>query len=156
DSWTSPYAFEYAGGSDRRRGTPSPSVQFAHRVLSESFQYDWLGNMTSTGDDEGGFYDRSLGTIANGYEVGTGGPYQLLSASNQGTTNPVSEGSLTTAYDAAGNLTSMAVERSGTCLPTGASCNHRYWYDWNEVGQLARARRWDGDTSPATAPIPSG
>src|SRR6185369_8627539 len=29
------------------------------------------------------------------------------------------------------------------CLPSGASCWHKYAYDWDEVGRLVDARRWD-------------
>jgi RHS repeat-associated protein len=146
DPWTSPFAAEDAGtATDTRLATPSPHVAFDNRVTRQSFQYDWLGNTTATDDDAHGFYDRSLGTIGNG--TAGAGPYQLLSAS--GATSARS-GSLSTAYDAAGNLSSLAINRSGPCLPQSASCSQRFVYDWDEVGRLARARRWDL-TSPLAA-----
>ncbi len=40
------------------------------------------------------------------------------------------------------------MRRDGTCLPTGNSCWQRFAYEWDEVGQLARARRWDLTASP--------
>jgi len=150
DPWTSPFAAEDQGlDPDPQRATPSPHVSFAARMTSQAFAFDWLGNTTSTGDDAGGFYDRSLGTITNG--AATAGPYQLQSATNVGTApNIASQGNLTVAYDAAGETTSMAVARSGACLPAGSICSQFYAYSWDEVGRLARARRWDL-ASPGTA-----
>ncbi len=53
----------------------------------------------------------------------------------------------------------MALVRNGGCVPTGATCSQRFVYDWDEVGRLARARRWDlalpgaaSDPVPATTP----
>jgi RHS repeat-associated protein len=151
DPWTSPYAFEDGGGIDTRRSTPSPHVQFVNRVASQSFAYDWMGNITSSGDDAGGFFDRSLGTEV----MGGSGPYQLTGASIQGSPAGARDGSLQIAYDAAGNVTGMSVVRLGPCLPAGGSCTQRFAYDWDETGRLARARRWDGDSSGPAAPIPT-
>src|SRR5262249_10172962 len=63
-------------------------------------------------------------------------------------TSPSRKGELTAAYDPAGNLTSLLVRRGtgpsdAPCLPAGASCWHRFAYDWDEVGRLIDARRWD-------------
>jgi RHS repeat-associated protein len=150
DSWTDPFAFEDGGGTAPRLAEPSPHVSYAKRVGQQTYAYDWLGNSTSSGDDANGFYDRSLGTIVNG----GASPYQLTSASNEslggGTT-----GHLGATYDAIGDLVSMAVVREGPCLPSTASCNQRFVYDWDEAGGMARARRWDGDTSLATDPVPA-
>jgi RHS repeat-associated protein len=132
-------------------------VSFASRIQGQSFAYDWLGNTTATSDDAGGFYDRSIGVITNG--TATAGPYQLQSATNVPTTGGsalASQGSLTVAYDLAGNMTSMAVTRSGACLPAGALCSQRYAYSWDEVGRLARARRWDVATpGSASSALPT-
>ncbi len=121
--------------------------------MGASLQYDWLGNTSTTGDDASGFYDRSLGTITNG--TATAGPYQLTAA-NGGT--GARGGSLTSVYDAAGNLTSMAVDRNGLCSPLASSCHQRFAYDWDEVGRLSRARRWDLLLTAGTAssPLPTG
>src|SRR5512133_3937605 len=37
----------------------------------------------------------------------------------------------------------MVLQRDGTCLRSGASCWARFGYEWDEVGNLVRARRWD-------------
>jgi RHS repeat-associated protein len=146
DPWTSPFAVEDTGSApDPRLALPSPHVHFANRVLRQSFQYDWLGNTTQTDDDVHGFYDRSLGTVTNG--AAGAGPYQLKAASDA---DPTLGGGLTAVYDAAGDLTSMAVTRSGPCLPSSAHCLQQFVYDWDEVGRLARARRWDLATAGAS------
>lgn len=152
DTWVDPFDAEDTGKStDTRRAKPSPHVSFDKRALRQTFQYDWLGNTTSTGDDANGFYDRSLGGITND----SAKPYQLKSASNEATASPRS-GHLDTVYDDAGNLTSLSVARAGTCLPSASNCNQRFAYDWDEVGRLVRARRWDQPISgSATDPIPS-
>jgi RHS repeat-associated protein len=156
DAWTSPFDNEVSGGAvDPRRGNPSPHVAFDKRVLWQSFAYDWLGNTTRTEDDARGFYDRSLGAVTN--DTAGGKPYQLTAATNE-TANPAAsrQGRLTAKYDDAGYLTSMAVARRGPCLPLGAACSQRFVYDWDEVGRLARARRWDlADAGAASDPAPS-
>lgn len=150
DDWVSPYLAEIADTTGQRT-QPSPHVSFAKRVAEQTFSYDALGNMTATGDDAHGFYDRSLGTITNG--GANAGPYQLKQAHENGSTG----GDLTAAYDDAGNLLSLALRRNGPCLPTGAICSHRFSYEWDEVGLLARARRWDVSTpGTATDPLPTG
>ncbi len=151
DPWTSPFVAEDGGAApDPRLALPSPHVSFAHRVESQTFQYDWLGNTTATADDENGFYDRSLGTVSNG--TSSAGPYQLKAAAATGGRG----GSLTAAYDAAGNMLSLAVTRKGTCLPGTANCTQRFAYDWDEVGRLVSARRWDlATTGSATSLLPT-
>ncbi len=142
--WVSPFAAENSGDAnlqDQRRAQPTPHVDFANRILWQSFKYDWLGNTEKTDDDARGFYDRSLGAITND-TVGDK-PYQLKSATNAGGNPSTREGSLATAYDDAGNLTRLDVARSGPCLPNGAKCSQRFDYQWDEVGRLTRARRWD-------------
>jgi RHS repeat-associated protein len=149
DTWVSPFEAEDTGASrDPRRATPSPHVSFAHRMLFQSFQYDWLGNTLRTDDDVHGFYDRSLGTITNG-NAGVG-PYQLQSAAGS---DPALGGHVGTSYDGAGNLTSLTVARSGPCLPAGASCAQQFLYDWDEVGRLVRARRLDGGAATPSADL---
>jgi hypothetical protein len=106
DDWTSPFDAENSGTAglqDPRRAKPSPHVDFDKRLEWQTFNYDWMGNTSSTDDDAHGFYDRSLGAISNDV-------YRLTAADNS------SSGSLEAAYDAAGNLSRLQVERSGTCL----------------------------------------
>jgi YD repeat-containing protein len=142
DAWLDPFAAE-AGGStkDPRRALPSPHLTFGQRPLWETYQYDWLGNTSKTDDDAKGFYDRSLGAIRNG----TAGaqPYQIKGAAGGA---GLRDGALTTAYDAAGNLAGLSVVRNANapCAPSGTSCSQRFAYEWDEVGHLSRARRWDG------------
>ena len=155
DAWKSPFEAENDGLEDPRRAEPSPHVAFTHRTLQQTFQYDWLGNTSRTDDDAGGFYDRSLGPITNG--TPNAQPYQLKSADNSSVPGATSTGQLSTAYDAAGNLTRLSVQRNGTCMPDNADCSQRFAYDWDEVGRLVRARRWDlaaAALQPASAPLP--
>jgi RHS repeat-associated protein len=87
------------------------------------------------------FYERSLGATGTiGYDPAR--PNQLVSASG-----------VTAAYDETGNLGELRVSRAAGSCPTGSSsfCGQQYRYDWDEVGQLQRARRWD-----YTRSVPAG
>jgi RHS repeat-associated protein len=158
DVWKSPFDKENTepdAERDPRRAKPSPHVSFDKRVLSQTWKYDWLGNTETTGDDANGFYDRSLGSIANG--TSEAGPYQLKSASNKSTASP-RDGELSAHYDVTGNLTALSVQRNGPCLPTGSKCSQRFQYEWDEVGRLVRAKRWDlsaAEYEPASTPAPT-
>lgn len=160
DAWTSPFDAENKAASnpstlDSKLAKPSPHVSFDKRVRSQSFAYDAIGNSTQTDDDAHGFYDRSLGTITN--DTAGGKPYQLKAASIPSGTDRPRAGHLTAAYDGAGNLTSMAVQRDGACLPAGAQCSQRYVYDWDEAGRLVHARRWDlASAGAASDGMPTG
>jgi RHS repeat-associated protein len=91
--------------------------------------------------------------VTNGTALGK--PYQLHAASNEAA-GGTRTGHLSAVYDDAGNLASMAVLRRGPCLPVGAVCGQRFVYEWDEVGRLARARRWDvADPGAASAPVPT-
>ncbi|MBN2195457.1 MAG: hypothetical protein JW751_21745 [Polyangiaceae bacterium] len=137
DTWISPYQADLdAPEGDPRCAPPSPHVSFDDRVTRQTWQYDWLGNTTQTTDDASGFYDRSLGTVTTGPVAGAA--YQLQSAEIAGTGG----GRVDTKYDAAGNLVRMNLRRDGTCLG-GPTCSARFDYQWDEVGRLVRARRWD-------------
>ncbi len=146
DPWSSPHAPEHAGtrgpGPLGLRGKPKPEAAFTNRVKTESYTYDGLGNRTSTDDDVHGFWDRSLGTES--HDGANGKPYQLTGA--QQATGSYA-GTLTAAYDAMGNTTSISVSRPGVaCTPTGANCSQRFAYTWDEANRLVRARRWDGNS----------
>ena len=97
----------------------------------QTYAYDWLGNTTATDDDLQAFYDRSLGTVTNN-------GYQLSTASQ---TAGSKSGSLSTTYDAAGNLLSMDVLRNGPCTVTDGCTSQHYTYEWDEVGRLVKATR---------------
>ena len=125
--------------------------------MQQTFTYDHLGNTTNTGDDSNVGFDRSLGTVTNGRIDATGAhksPNRIEQAPG-----------LNAIYDAAGNLASLDVERT-PCPSTAPNCTHRFRYDWDEVGQLTRARRWDypagplpiwmgGSSEPPTPPPPA-
>jgi RHS repeat-associated protein len=129
---------EMATGDPR----PVPERRGATRIVHQWFDYDWQGNTTTTDDDAALRYDRSLGVIVNGGTDGQGaheGPNQLRSADG-----------IQTKYDAAGQLTELLVARS-SCETTVPKCSHRFRYEWDEIGQLARARRWDFPAGPVPA-----
>ena len=130
DTFVSPYAAEVADGDTTFPPVTQPATNA--RVASQTFDYDYLGNTAHSVDDSTPpvFYDRSLGTIANGMQ--TRGPNQIQSASIDNLHN------LSTSYDNAGNTTSVAVE-NGSNPDTGSV----YAYDWDEVGRLASATRND-------------
>src|SRR5512133_2498971 len=144
----------------RRRMGEGGQHLFTNRPMWQRFEYDWLGNLSESDDDAHGFYDRSLGKQSH---ANTGKPYQLSSATNA--THAASSGasgSTATLYDVTGNLRAMTVTRSTArlaCLPSGSGCNQYYAYDYDEVGRLVRARRWDSATAypaPTTSNLPSG
>ncbi len=154
DAWTSPFKPEEVGtATDPQLAKPSPQAQFDRRILWQTFAYDWLGNTVKTDDDAHGFFDRSLGPIVNG--LGGNAPYQVTSAANDAGSPGAHTGHLTASYDGAGNLVSLAVARAGVCLP--APCGQRFVYEWDEIGRLSHARRWDlASPGKATDPIPGG
>ncbi|MGE3671034.1 MAG: hypothetical protein AB7K71_15305, partial [Polyangiaceae bacterium] len=145
DAWDDPTAEPVV---DPRRAEPNPGVQFDNRIRYQTWDYDWLGNTTTTDDDAKGFYDRSLGTIQNG-SLG-GEAYQLKSASNR-TGSSTKPGDLSTAYDATGNMTELKLHRDGQCN-AGIGCNQVFRYEWDEVGRLVTAKRWDQDVSGTADP----
>jgi RHS repeat-associated protein len=126
DSFDPPYTSEEIAASVY----PRLAVTGGNRVTHQGFGYDWRGNITSSVDSTNGvvaFFDRGLGTIANG---GTGVD-QFSSA-----TAP--EGTVTTHYDAAGNLLSVTDTATAT----------QYTYSWDELGRLQTATRADnGNTA---------
>jgi RHS repeat-associated protein len=137
DTQIDPYAYERSNGR-----SPVPASTVPNRVAWQTFGFDWLGNLATTGDDGNVFYDRSLGTITHGsFNLG---PNQIQAAGPN----------LQIQHDEAGNLVDMVVQRSGPC--TGATgCVQRFVYDWDEVGQLARARRWDFASSDGMSVYPT-
>jgi RHS repeat-associated protein len=129
DEHVPPFHPEAIAG-DRR---PTPERQADRRMLSQQFKYDFLGNLATSEDNEHLRYDWSLGAMQYGRQTtgGTFGPNQLVAA----------EG-IIGEYDDAGNLRELTVSRP-SCSTVMPSCSHRFVYDWDEVGQLMRAKRWD-------------
>jgi RHS repeat-associated protein len=118
------------------------------RIASQSFATDWQGNLVFSDDNEALRFDRSLGKIFNGKgnDGRQQGPNQMLDADGVRAT-----------YDPAGNMVELVVNRAA-CWTAMPECSHRFQYDWDEAGQLARARRWDfapGVAAPAPATAPS-
>jgi len=158
DTWRSPHAPEVdtnVNNDDPRHATPSPHVSFAQRILRQTYQYDWLGNTGETGDDAGGFYDRSLGTITN--DSAGQNPYQLKSAALASGAGVTSPGSAQVRYDSAGHMVALGIDRGGACLAAGTTdqtaCDQRFHYQWDEAGRLFRARRWDGNNGGGTTSV---
>ncbi|CAN5807352.1 hypothetical protein BH09MYX1_BH09MYX1_35040 [soil metagenome] len=120
-----------------------PQRAISTRIASQSFDYNWMGDMTSSGDDKNiAFFDRSLGVASQ-----TAGPNQLTGANG---------GALAAHYDDAGNLVDLVVDRSGApCANVDGACSERFVFDWDEVGNLMRGRRWDSSTTPSNSPFPS-
>ena len=121
---------------------PAARRNLPTRPREQQFDYDFMGNTLATSDDQGASYDRSLGNVVNG--DGTGwGPNQLVTADG-----------VDARYDEAGNLVELKVSRPGNCPSgMGSRCAQWYAYEWDEVGQLSRARRWD---YASTLPAPAG
>jgi RHS repeat-associated protein len=120
--------------------TAIPFAEAPSRIADQLFNYDWLDNPASSSDDLALLYDRSLGNEL--YGSPTNGPNQIQSTS-EGT------GSVVASHDAAGNLANLVVNRNGPCSDPDGKCSFRLVFDWDEVGQLARARRWAFVTVPA-------
>lgn len=115
-----------------------PQASLPARTAWQEFAYDYLGNIKSSTSDAGpaGRFDRSLGTPTYGTDAD--GPNQLKTADG-----------VRASYDSAGNLVDLIVERPGPC-DHGRPCSQRTRYDWDELGQLLRARRWDLTLTPGT------
>ncbi|WP_442499339.1 toxin TcdB middle/N-terminal domain-containing protein [Methylobacter sp. sgz302048] len=136
--------YQYPGGPDAPAAASDrpgiPTAASAQRPAILSLKFDDFGNLAQTIDDATALFDRSLGDIVRGdFEAG---PDRLVTAAN---------GDVAAEYDAAGNLVSLTVKRSACSAPSGV-CSHRLIYDWDESGQLARARRWDFSTIDANVP----
>jgi YD repeat-containing protein len=132
DTRTSPIAYETGIGDTR----PIPERTLTARMRSQANAYDWLGTTTETSDPGNALFDRSLGPIVNQQtRLETAGAGAGVAAK----------------YDEGGNMVDLTVRRTGTC--TRGLCIQRYGYEWDEIGQLVRARRWDYGTLPTTEPV---
>ena len=137
DPFVSAYRPEALAG-DR---TPVAERDGVDRIQQQRFHYDPHGNVEASDDNEYLTFDRSFGEQHNGWTAaaplpaGTGGPNQFLEGST-------ADAPTTAAYDLAGNMTELTVSRA-TCSGIMPDCTHRFRYEWDEVGQLLQARRWD-------------
>jgi RHS repeat-associated protein len=133
---------EAVAGNNR----PVAELRGIHRVMEQGYAYDFLGNTVVAQDDEKLVFDRSLGTITHGHPAADGGvegPNQLTST----------DAGIAATYDRAGNLKELVVPRT-SCWASMPQCSHRFLYDWDEIGQLVGARRWDypAGAVPAASP----
>lgn len=138
---------------DPMRPEPAAMVTTSapQRVQGLTWEWDWLGNMQEWTDDAQQFYERSIGDIQNGYEVG-GRPSALYLASNMADVGAGGEGGFVQlGYGVGGNVTSVTVH--GQCVATTAcvadlsvcSCAvvQHYQYQWDELNRIGEARRFD-------------
>ena len=143
DSSASNQVAPFAAEQQAADAAPMPSQNLPARVKQQFFNYDWRDNVTSTTDDASAFFDRSLGTTQF-----TGvGPHQMTGATGSGAN------SLKAQYDDGGNLVNLVVTRDTSVCSSPTGCAQRFVYDWDEVGNLRRARRWDYATIPGTDPL---
>jgi RHS repeat-associated protein len=126
DAFIQPYAPEFAGTTD----APMPATLASTRIVSQTFNYDWLGNTTGSTDDQSLFYDRSLGTITNDLVY----PNRMDSA-----VGATANDNLSVSYDAQGDVIGVGVARSKPC--TSPCVLENLVYEWDELGFLARATR---------------
>lgn len=131
--WSDPLRAE--GGAPGSSALPSAGA--ISRIQRESFSYDAIDNLVANEDDRSLRWDRSLGRIQYG---GSARPHQLNSADN-----------VEVRHDVAGNLLELKLTRLSCTRRAPAACSHWFVYDWDEVGQLARVRRWD-----VVGPLPGG
>jgi RHS repeat-associated protein len=170
--------------ADPMRTDPAPLVSQlpAQRVRDLTWSYDWLGNMTEwNGDGSGGFYERYVGDIRNGYGDGDHRPGALYFAGDFDA--PAGErGYVELDYGEAGNVLAMTVHAqcanaSGAeCAAPGtpygdpsggpsdsarraaahATCacavEQHYQYRWDELSRLAEARRYDRSGTVSATP----
>ncbi|MGE0792116.1 MAG: RHS repeat-associated core domain-containing protein [Sandaracinaceae bacterium] len=144
------------------------------RVRTLRWEYDFLANQTVSDDDNESFYERSIGRIVNGADLGVGyRPSALYLATNlrDNTSDPLDEGGggwLEVYYDTSGNVRELAVH--GQCLDMDVStecyddttldlddrrdhlrshcrCTSEedYQYRWDELNRLVDAIRHHRD-----------
>ena len=169
-------------GADPMETRPAEMLPVAPPSRAEALEwsYDFLGNSTEWSDDADSFYERSIGAIANGVELGTDlRPSALYFATNIReplTTTEGNAGWLELEYGEGGNVTSMTVRaqcgpRAGqnVCTPGSstdelarrdslrATCEcdneQQYEYRWDELNRLAEARRWDRESGNWTLKV---
>jgi RHS repeat-associated protein len=140
DTQVSPFAHEESAASAR----PLPRVTESLRWMQQLFAYDGLGNITTsngrdgTTDDVGTAYDRGFGDASYGPFMG---PNLLRTSSPE---VPAAGGGTQLFYDSAGNTTDLTIDRGNApCSAPTNKCNQRLIFDWDEIGQMVRARRWD-------------
>lgn len=165
DDWRDDHAVQAA--VDPMRPTPAPmvSAQPAERPVSLTYAFDWLGNLTAADDDAHAFYERSIGELTHGVEVGARPSAPYLASNLDGSVPSDLGGYLSLDYGRGGNVRSMTVHGqcthagAGTCvdpggsdlgarrmaLESGCSCavEQHYTYAHDAVNRIVEARRYD-------------
>ncbi|HEY2514126.1 MAG TPA: RHS repeat-associated core domain-containing protein [Polyangiaceae bacterium] len=119
-------------------GARFPGATLPLRVQWQTFTYDWLGTLSTSSDDASAFFDRSLGTTT---------PNTVASHQFAGFTSTTSSDKTSVSYDAAGNVSLLSVAATAEGAGT-----FQIVYQWDEVGQLMRARRTHPVASSPTGP----
>lgn len=136
DPYVSPFEAEQSAGDRAPLGERDSS---GFRMQQQRFYHDAHGNLDYSDDNEQLTFERSFGEQRNGFTAaspsGAGGPHQFLEGNDALAPTAAT-------YDLAGNLTELTVSRA-SCQDRTPNCTHRFLYDWDEVGQMVRARRWD-------------
>ncbi len=129
--WTYPFQWE------EDQGSPSqlPLQTAPTRPATQSFEYDARHNVVKSSDDLDLVFDRSLGDA-------------VLGEPSRRSDRLMSTDSTTSDYDEAGNLTRLLVTRRGECFSVVSPCSNLFLFDWNEIGELSRVRRWDYPVEP--------
>lgn len=162
--WRDGMAATYANDPMRTNPAPMLSTAPTDRVMSLTYQVDWLGNVRDWTDDAHQFYERSLGAISNGADTDASlRPSALYLAADLGGPPSDRGGWVEMDYGESGNLVMMTVHAScadttSTCVDPGGSLAARrsalsancscaeeqhYQYRWDELNRLAEARRYD-------------
>ncbi|EWY36283.1 hypothetical protein N825_28850 [Skermanella stibiiresistens SB22] len=142
DTWSSPFGPELQLGDSG----PIPLLDPGLRVRRQEFDNDWLGNLTLVDADLQVPFDLWLGRID--YGAGASSPHRMVSG-----------GPARAWHDAAGNMVALGVDREAACLSlANRGCSLWFVYDYDEAGELVRARRWDvlgslpAELSPSSPP----
>ncbi|UJR84230.1 SpvB/TcaC N-terminal domain-containing protein [Sandaracinus amylolyticus] len=160
-------------GADPMRELPAPSVAGAldSRVVSLTWDHDFLGNTVEWSDDQHAFHERSLDRISNGIDEAGDRPSAIrLAASITTSPHPYDAsadrgGWLEVDYGDSGNVTAVTVHGQcrdasalAVCIDAGGSVQSRrdalrsacscgveqhYQYRHDELSQIVDARRYD-------------
>jgi RHS repeat-associated protein len=148
DAYNKPYQPEIAKGDDSFPAAVAPPTTPTTKYIrptSQTFAYDFLGNITSSGDDQNISPDRSFGTATYPKLGGSFAPSDgnlLTTATQNGTT-------ISAYYDNAGNTTEVTVTHPTPCA---GPCVTEYQYNWDELGRLLSAERFEGTTLSSATP----
>lgn len=153
DSFVSPFAPERAGMSDPRQSVNYPThLLHAKRVKSQTFDFDWLGNLKSADEDTHSMWDRGVGPVSSKgtSSPATNKPYQWKAAGKLADAAWSGTGSAEAlSYDETGNLLDLQTTKVGSCTNGATTCAVRFAYAFDELGRLNRAYRIEGGLTVA-------